>query len=297
MSRKIIISRTYRKANPLIAFLMSFFFTGLGQIYTGSLYRGITFLLLKLIVILIPPFLLLYNPGYSRLNEVFYAILILAALILLSSIDAVVKSIKAPQIQAKRYNTAAFYIIFSIAGTILTLLSIIFFMFFFNFHRTAESAEPLFETNDLILISRIPGREYFHGEAVLIKSGNAFSIKRIIAVPGEKASYRNSRFSVDGSELPLSIFSENELRKMPLSSYDVVSELNGSYKYPVRQKKGKSVIKFNLNENEYLTASDDREIENFYTQIRTPEIWGRVEGSLIAFNRKKILIKPFIKGE
>ena len=297
MSRKIIISRTYRKANPILAFLMSFFFTGLGQIYTGSLYRGITFLLLKLIIILIPPFHLLYNPGYSHLSEIFYAILILAALILLSSIDALLKSLKTPQIPARKYNTAAFYIIFSISGTILTLLSIIFFMFFFNFHRTAEPAEPLFETNDIILTSRIPGRGYYHGEAVLIKTGNTFSIERIIAVPGEKASYINSRFSVNGSELPLSIFSENELHKMPLSSYDVVSELNGPYKYPVRQKKGKSGQKFNLPDGEYLTAADDREKENFYTRVSTLEIWGRVEGSLISFNRKILVIKPFIAIE
>ncbi len=297
MSRKIIISQTYRKANPFYAFLMSFFFTGLGQIYTGSLQRGITFLLLKILVILIPPFYLIYNPGYSFLKEISAAIIILTTLIFFSSIDASVKSLRTPQIPARRYNTPAFYVIFSIAGTILTLLSIIFFMFFFSFHKAAESAEPLFESNDLILTSRIPGREYSHGETVLIKTDGTYSIERIIALPDEKAAYINSRFSLNGSELPLSIFSENELRQMPISSYDVVSEMNGPYKYPVRQKKGKSGIKFNLKGDEYLTASDDREIENFYTIINHKNIAGRVEGSLISFNRKKMLIKPFIKGE
>jgi len=84
LSRQIIISQKYRKANPFYAFLMSFFFTGLGQIYTGSLHRGITYLLLKVLVILIPPVYLIYNPDYSFLNEVAAAVLMLIALIIFS---------------------------------------------------------------------------------------------------------------------------------------------------------------------------------------------------------------------
>ena len=297
MSRNLIISQKYRKANPFYAFLMSFFFTGLGQIYTGSLHKGITFLLLKLLIILIPPIYLIYNPDYSYLEEISSAIIILMSLIFFSSIDALFKAITTQQIPAERYNNAAFYLIFSIAVTVLTIASIIFFLSFFSFIKITESAEPLFETNDLILTSRMPGKIYSHGETVLIDEDGSRSIKRIISVPGEKSEYRNSRFSVDGSELLLSIFSENELRRMPISSYDVVSEFNGQYKYPVRQKKGRSGIRFNLKEDEFLTASDDREKENFYTIVNHQSITGRVEGSLVSFNRKKILIKPFIKTE
>lgn len=297
MSRKIIISQKYRRANPFFAFLMSFFFTGLGQIYTGSLHRGVTFLLIKLLIILVPPIYLIYNPDYSFLKEISAAIAILTALIICSSIDAFIKACRTTQIPAERYNTAFFYIIFSITGTALTSAGIIFFISFFSFHKIEESAEPLFEVNDLILTSRMPGKIYSHGETVLIDENGSRSIKRIISIPGEKAEYKNSRFSVDGSELLLSIFSENELRQMPISSYDIVSEVNGQYKYPVRQKKGRSGIKFNLKEDEFLTASDDREKENFYSVINHGRISGRVEGSLISPSRKKIMIKPFIEAE
>jgi len=178
----------------------------------------------------------------------------------------------------------------------LTIISIIFFITFFSFHKITEPAEPLFEPDDLILISRIPEKNYSHGEKVLIKNDGKLIAKRIISVPGEKAEYINSRFSVDGSELLLSIFSENELRRMPISSYDVVSEINGNYKYPVKQRKGKSGIKINLQQDQYLTSSDDREKENFYTLVNRENIAGRVEGSLISLSRKKILIKPFVSA-
>lgn len=297
MSRKIIISKNYRKANPLIAFILSFFFTGLGQVYAGALYRGTAFLLLKLIIILIPPFFAINNPDAFFLNNIFYTASALIILTLINSIDAFVKCIKKPLITVQKYNNLVLYTLYAAAGTFLTIIFALWFTLIFSFYIVPETVEPIYEKNDLILISKIPEKKYIHGETVLIRDQSNLSIKRIIAIPGEKVNYKNSRFLVEGSELMLSIFSEAELKKMSLTSYDVVSELNGFYKYSVKQSRIRSGFAKKLKEREYLTASDDRSGKDFYELIEQSSIYGRVEGILLSPLRKKILIEPFISNK
>ena len=297
MSRKIIISKNYRKANPLTAFILSFFFTGLGQVYAGAIYRGTAFLLLKLIIILIPPFFAIHNPDAFFMNNIFYTASALIILTIINSLDALIKSIKNPKRTVQKYNNLFVYILYGAAGTILTIIFSLWFTLIFSFYIVPQTVEPIYEKNDLILISKIPGKKYTHGEPVLIREQSGFSIKRIIAIPEEKVEYQNSRFLIEGSELMLSIFSETELKKMSLTNYDVVSELNGFYKYSVKQSRIKSGFKEKLKQDEYLTASDDRSEKDFYHLTEKDSIYGRIEGILISPLRKKILIEPFISNK
>ena len=297
MSRKIIVSQNFKRANPLIAFILSFFFTGLGQIYSGSIYRGIVFFLIKILIIITPSFLVLTNPDSCYLHEVFYSTAALVVLIIANSIDASMKCILKPQIPVQRYNNLFTYTAFALAGTLLTITSILWFSAFFSFQTVTVKNEPLFEKNDIILISKTPGKKYSHGETVIIKDESGLSLTRIAAIPGEKAEYRNSRFLIEGSELPLSIFSEKELHQMSLTNYDVVSEINGSYKYSVIQSRTKSGFRILLKDNEYLTSKDDRNIKNFYNIADNKSIAGRVEGILFSPSRKELLISPFVPND
>jgi len=296
LSKKIIISKNYKKTNPLIALTLSFFFTGLGQVYAGNFYRGTIYLLLKLVIILIPPFYAITNPDAFFLNNVFYTASALIILTVINSIDTLVKCIKNPQTIIQKYNNLIVYILYGATGTFLTIIFSLLFTLIFSFHIVPQTVEPVYEKNDLILISKIPNKKYTHGEPVLIQKQSGFSIKRIIATPGEKAEYKNSRFFVDGSELMLSIFSEKELKKMSLTSYDVISELNGFFKYSVKQSRIKSEFRENLKPEEYLTAADDRSEKDFHDLTEQNSIYGRVEGIVFSPLRKKILIKPFISN-
>ena len=296
MSKKIIISKNYKKTNPRIAFTLSFFFTGLGQVYAGAFYRGTIYLLLKLFIILIPPFYAITNPDAFFLNTVFYTASALVSLIIINSIDALVKGIKNPETTVQKYNNLIAYILYGAAGTLLTIIFSLLFTLVFSFYKVPQTVEPIYEKNDLVLVSKIPGKKYTHGEPVLIQKQSGMSIKRIIAIPGEKAEYKNSRFLVDGSELMLSIFSEAELKKMSLTSYDVISELNGFFKYSVKQSRIKFEFRENLKPEEYLTASDDRSEKDFHDLTEQENIYGRVEGIVFSPLRKKILIEPFISN-
>lgn len=297
MSKKIIISKKYKKANPVVAFTLSFFFTGLGQVYAGAFYRGTIYLLLKLVIILIPPFYAINNPDAFFLNNVFYTASALIILIIINSIDALVKCIKNPQTAIQKYNNLISYILYATAGTLLTIIFSLLFTLIFSFYIVPQTVEPIYEKNDLILVSKIPDKKYTHGEPVLIQEQSDFSIKRIIATPGEKVTYKNSRFLIDDSELILSIFSERELKKMSLTSYDVISELNGFFKYSVKQSKIKSGFEKKLKHTEYLTASDDRSEKDFHNLTELDSIYGRIEGILFSPLRKKILIEPFITNK
>jgi len=297
LSRKIIVSQNLRQANPYLAFILSFFFTGLGHLYGGSIYRGIVFLLIKILIILTPPFLLLINPGSYYMNEVFYSSATLLVLQTANSIDASMKCHFKPQIPLQKYNNLFTYTAYASADILLTAICILWFSAFFLFFNLSEKNEPLFEKNDIILINKIPGKEYFHGETVIIKGDSGFSITRIMALPGEKAEYKNSRFIIDGSELPLSIFSEKELHRMSLTNYDIISELNGFYKYSVIQSRTKTAFRILLKDNEYLASKDNRNENPFYNVISKDSIIGRVEGILVSPSRKKLLISPFLNND
>lgn len=297
MTRKIIVSRNFRKGNPFTAFIMSFFFTGLGQIYGGSIYRGIAFLLVKIIIILIPPFLALTDPGANYLNRVFFSSAALLMLQAAGAIDAFMKCILKKEIPLQKYNRTYVYAAYAATDTVLTLVCILCFSAFFSFINISRQSEPLFERNDIILLSRIPDKGFTHGEAVIAEDKKGFNITRIIALPGEKVEYKNSRFLLNGSELPLSIFSEEELHSISLTNYDVVSELNGLYKYPVIQSRTKTLLKIEAKEGQYIVSMDNRNSDNFCRVTDSKSITGRIEGILFSPSRKEILIKPFVPGE
>jgi signal peptidase I len=296
LSRKIIVSQNFRKANPFLAFILSFFFTGLGQIYNGSIYRGIVFFLIKIIIILTPPFLVLTNPDSYYLHIVFYSLISLVILQAANSIDAYMKCLLKRRIPLQKYNKPGIYTAYASADIVITFFCFLWFSAFFSFFSVPEKNEPLFEKKDILLVSRIPDKKYSHGETVIIKSKSGLSITRIIALPGEKAGYKNSRFLIDGSELPLSIFSEKELHSMSLTNYDIVSELNGLYKYSVIQSRTKSGFRVLLKDNEYLTSKDDRNVNEFSNVVTSDKIAGRVEGIFVSPLRRQLLIRPFVNN-
>jgi signal peptidase I len=296
LSRKIIVSQNFRKANPLTAFILSFFFTGLGHVYGGSIYRGTAFLFIKFIIILIPPFVVLTSPDSYYLHTVFCSLTALVILQTANSIDASMKCLLKQRIPLQKYNKPVIYTTYASADIVITLFCFLWFSAFFSFFSVPEKNEPIFEKNDILLVSRIPDKKYSHGETVIIKGESGLSITRIIALPGEKAEYKNSRFLIDGSELSLSIFSEKELHSMSLTNYDIVSELNGFYKYSVIQSRTKSGFRVLLQDGEYLTSKDDRNVNEFSNIVTSDKIAGRVEGIFVSPLRRQLLISPFVNN-
>jgi signal peptidase I len=275
---------------------MSFFITGMGEVYSGSTQRGITLLLLRAASALALPFYSMTNVKSSHLMEIFFSLLFFASVTFFSPFNALIMSIKKKKIVVTEFNSARFIAFFAVSNILITLISITVFLSFFSIIRVNQNYPPIIENGDIAVIKKIGSQVYKKGEVAVIKNEN-LSFRRIIGQPGENVSYSKGRFSNQGSELFQSIFTEEELNRFSLSDFDVISETQDEFIYPVIQNREKYRMDIVLNKDEYFAAPDDRNDIAEFAAVKSDKIYGRLEGILFSVKRKAILIKPFRLSE
>lgn len=296
MSKQIIISGRERILKSYISFIMSFLITGTGEIYSGSALRGIAIALLRAASAFAVPFYSMTNVKNSHLNEVFFSLFFFAVITLFSPFYALVLSIRKKKIVVTKFSTAGFIALFTVINILLTIISITVFLSFFSITRVNLNYPPIIESGDFVVIKKIGHLDYNKGEMAVIKN-KGLSFARIIGQPGESVSYSKGRFSNQGSELFLSIFTEDELKAFSLTDFDVISETQGFFKYPVIQNRDKYSMTVLLKNDEYFAAPDDRNDVSGFMSVKSDKIYGRMEGILFSIKRKAALIKPFRETE
>lgn len=260
---------------------MSLFVPGLGEIYAGIPLSGIIFFLSRLITVLAVPFYSFLNSSDSMAEEIFTVIVLFFLITIISALHAFFRCRKNKAILSW-YNSVLFYSLFSCINIILTIISLALFLSFFEIKKTEEPHAPLFRKGDLIAIKKITPSGYSSGDVVAVKSEAGEQLLRVIGLPGEKIEYRTGRFLSEDSELPLSIFTEEELRKLPLTDYDVISEQNGKVRYAVKGDLSLKIPQIILSDKEYYLAPDIRNIPDQFLKVDTSRIIGRVEGILFS---------------
>ncbi len=290
MAKKIILSGTEKDSRPFISFIMSLAFTGMGEAYSGHPMRGIIFALLRVLSCLAVPFQSMINTESPLLSGVFISIILFILITLISPLYSLYLSLKNKKIILSGFNTTGFYCAYMILSIIITVFSISVFTGTFSILKIQKTYSPFIERGHIILIKKIGNQTYKKGDLVI--RNDSPEIIRIIGVPGEKVTYNKGRFSIDNTELDLSIFNDMDLKSFSLTEYNVIAESNSRYSYPVIQNPGKLRFTILLKDNQYYAAPDDRnETESF--QIIIPEkILGRAEGILFSPKRSDFLIKP-----
>lgn len=293
MSKKIIISGQERDLNPIIALIMSIVITGMGELYSGFPQKGITLALARNVSLLIIPFYAMAYDKYSYITEVFFSFIFFAAITIFSPVYAFIISSKRKKIIELKLSSKQSIIIFALLNVIITIISLIIFLSDFSIKFSHNSSDPLIDKGDIIVIKKENNDSFKRGEMVLLKR-DASLFNRIIGLSEENIAYKKGRFSINGSDLLQSIFTEPEMKKLSLTDFDVISESDGGIKYPVIQKKDNFTYKNTLKINEYFTAPDNRESESEFAIVKDEDIYGRVEGILYSPKRYKFLIKPFL---
>jgi len=296
LSKRIIISGKERILNPYKAFLMSFFITGIGEIYSGSPQRGIILALLRAVSALAVPFYSLTNIKDSYLTEIFFSLIFFFLVTLFSPFNSSYISLKKSKITVSRLNSAGFLTLFALCSIIITLSALAVFFSFFSVIRVNNNYPPIIEKGDIAVIKKIGNQFYRKGEMVILKDEN-LSFSRIAGLPDEKVSYSKGHFTVHGSELSHSIFTENELKKFSITDYDVISETGGGFKYPVVQNREQRDFDITLNNDEYFAVPDNRMQASGFIKVKSENIYGRMEGLLFSGKRYKFLIKPYLISE
>ncbi|HOP65188.1 MAG TPA: S26 family signal peptidase [Spirochaetota bacterium] len=281
MKARVIVSATERETSPWLAALLSLLVTGLGQVYAGKPLAGIIFLLLRTMSIIASPFYSLKYPGEYMAEEILCSTLACLLFSIISPMHAFWVSRKKAGFLSW-YNSRFYYSLYTLAAVTLTLLSVIIFFSFFNLQKVQKETQPLFRKGDIIAVRKTDREGYRHGDIVIADTGSGDELLRIIGTPGETISYSKGRFISGGSELHLSIFSEEELSLFNLTDYDVISEQNGSVRYPARGRSAENTPSTPLISGEYFLAPDSRESSSLFIKADTTKIRGRVDGIIFS---------------
>ncbi len=310
MKSGIIISETNQNRSPNMAFTLSAFVTGLGQIYNGDLIRGLIFSILKIMVTLVPVIAIILRPDSDIIYHFFIAVLFHLIIWISSSMEAMYSARRIYSFTFKRFNNIYFYLAYGIIYSTL-LVSIVFLCsIFFSIDRiSTDDMDPTFFNGEIILINNYLNREMKIGDVIVYSNEERNWISRIIAKEGETYRFEDSLFYINDSGLQLGILNNQDIEKLKIvNSADLFYEENGNRKYPVRvsiSKKDdsqgnskkparKSSRPRLINSNSYLLSFDNRNKENPYVVIKSNRVNGKVEGILIGSNLSRILLRPFL---
>jgi len=276
--------------------MMSIFITGMGEVYSGSPQQGIVLALIRAASALAIPFYSMINAKSFYLNEIFFSILFFLLITIFSPLNAFFISFRKKNIIVSKYISAKSIILFAIFNLLLTAISVSVFFSFFPIIQAADDYPPIIVKGDIAVVKKI-GNQFFKNGEMIVLNDKGLSFVRVIGQPEEDVSYSKGRFSVQGSELLQSIFTENELKEFSLTDFDVISETHDNLKYPVLQNKDQYKMNITLEKNQYFAAPDDRTKGSGFIAVKKEDIYGKMEGLILSFRRVKFLIKPFHMAE
>jgi signal peptidase I len=288
MKSSIIKSESSLKRYPVLAFILSFLFTGLGQIYNGDFSKGIALFILRILS-------LIFIPLFVILQSNFSIIFVLAAsafqifVWFFSSVEAACLTKGKHAFNLKKYNTILFYFFYIIINSILLIFSIFLIISVFSIKKIqTDDMNPVLLKNDYILINKYIVNNIGVGDIIYFTSKNNIIAGRIIAGDADIISKKGNNYYINDAVLSYSIISKPELEKMGLrNSEDLFFEINGEKKYPVKIKsdKNKNLHTFeqiSISKGEYLIAFDNRVKNDFYEIVNLNSIQGKIEGIIFS---------------
>ncbi len=297
MKTSIIKSESRLKRYPLLAFALSFFFTGLGQIYSGDLSKGIVFFILRFLTLIFIPLYVIIQNNFS----VIFALTALSIHILIwliSSAGAAYSSAGKNAYNLRKYNSISFYFLYIIVNSMLLIFSAFLLISVFSVKKIqTDDMNPSLIKDDFILINKYAVNNIGTGDIVVFSAKNEFSTGRIIAVESDMIGRKGKDYYINDKALSCGIIPKPELGKMGLrNSEDLFFEINGDRKYPVKINSDKniqtpSIGPFFLKDGDFFIAFDNRIKNDSYEIVNLNSITGRVEGIVFSNNPARIFHK------
>jgi signal peptidase I len=294
MKSSIITSESPLKRYPLLAFVLSFLFSGLGQIYCGDFSKGIVYFILR-------NFSLIFIPLYVIIQNNFSIIFAIAALSIhilvwfISSAGAARSASGKNAYNLKKYNSILFYFFYIMISSMFLILSAILVISVFSVNKIqTDDMNPLLLKNDYVLINKYAVDNLGIGDMVLYASRNELIAGRVIAVDPDMIGRKGNDYYINDTVLPHGIISKPELEKMGIkNSEDLFFEINGEKKYPVKIKSVKNknvpaIGPFTINRGELFVAFDNRVSRDFYEIINRNSILGRIDGIVFSKEPERI---------
>jgi len=301
MLNKIIKSEITHNRNSFTAFILSFFFTGLGQIYNGDLLKGFVLFILRILPLLLIPLLIFFEDINLYINIIVFIMVFHIFIWLGAPIEGLLYARKIKKISLNRYNSVIFYSIYGVFNFFILVFSIQLVLLFYSIEKVGtDCMNPTLWEDEYILINRSENVEYTMGDVVTYIVRGEHRVGRIMARSNELVSFSGCVCIINETPLLISIFSDTELNLMGVENSEYLfSEINETRKYPIigissRSKRVKKDRPIFVKENNFFIAFDNRMKETFYEIININSITGRVEGIIYSNKLKRIFRKSYL---
>ncbi|MBN2158988.1 MAG: hypothetical protein JW807_06300 [Spirochaetes bacterium] len=295
MADKIIQTLKTASRRPGVSFVLSLFFTGLGQMYNGDLAKGAVFALFRIVVFLALPASVAAR-GASSSIDIFLAMAAASlAVAAAAPVDALARARRGRELPVRAYNAAPYYVIFAVAQKLSALFAAAVLAGFYSILGVHDNAAgPLLERGDIVLVRKYLPDGPVRGELVEIGGGNA---ARVIARAGETVWYAKNIFYVNGRFLPMGYLADDIINRFTKDREHVLSETGGTRVYPIRFKQSPDIIPGAIPspvpKGSIIVASDTRLDKDFVRVVPAASVRGRVEGILFSRNIRKIGMDSF----
>jgi TM2 domain-containing membrane protein YozV len=296
MNDKIIKSSLKKERNPLIAFLLSFFFTGAGETYNGDLSKGLIIFFIKIIALMILPIIIILKASDSYLVPFVFTVFISLSLHLFSPVYASLKSYREKTAARKKYNNIYFYLIFILLNSLITIYTIsIVYTTFGIVSIKDDNNIPSLSYGDIILYLKYHPHDFKKGDLII---NDNMKISRIIGMENENFKIIKDKILIDNFPLEREILSETDMKKYSIEFGEkFIFEINNRRKYPAISDESllsKSKIKdITIKKMHFLAGVDNRSVYNQFEEIPANRVISRVEGIIFSKNYKRILTLPF----
>ena len=302
MKSGIIHSGALRTRNPYLAFLLSFLFPGLGQIYNSDVSKGVIYFCGLTVVAFISP---LYLTESAESSYLLHASLQYALYVLVwisSPVEAFFRAKHRGSIMLRPFNSFRVYAAFALISAATTAITVFMTVTFFSVVTAQGNVmEPTFSRNEILLCNRFSIRFLQGGDTVLYRHEGSFRIGRILAKGGDTIAYTHNTFMVNNIPLSLGVFTDAGRSERGLENDTrLFSELNGNRKYSVYHNIEKEIplipegTVLKVGKQHFFITGDNRTGKFSYSMPHADSIVGRIEGILAGTSLRRYLQKTFI---
>lgn len=210
-----------KNRNPYLSFILTFVFSGLGQVYNGELGKGVIFLFLNVIF-----FLFLGLLGLISSFKGLIALVILMILFkIVISLEAYNNAKTISSNQLKSINSIWKYIIFFLLSFLVNRIGIYTsrsVIGYEAFEIPTPSMEPSILVGDNIIASRINPKDIQIGDIITFTQDDGQKyLSRAVGLPGDKIEIINDKVSINGQSEQwneIELIKDNEIEYQKYSS-------------------------------------------------------------------------------
>ena len=279
-----IINEKIKSRNPIIAFLLAFFFFGFGQVYNGQIKKGIIFFLIEFI------FLLIF--GSTRLAVTFFgfiSILIIGFIFRMYVIFDATKTAKnLKNYKLKPYNTWYYHLAIIIGiSTILWFSDSTLIVGTKSYSIPTTSGEPNIKLGDKLIadLNAYDHKEPNYGDLVVFQQKDSLypGMYRIVALPYDRIEIRNNFLIINGKKCQTSFIRKTKSEGFNVDEYE--EQLPNGHKHKIFafkkpfEENTSMVSERRIPENCYYLLGDNRDnaMDSRYIGIiKKDEIKGRI---------------------